>query len=152
MSKPKVAVIKTSAPNVIEDIHRLMEMADCRQALNPDKTTILKDNISWHFPFLSANTTPWQLEGVIKSLRRQGYNDLVCVENRTVVTNAHKGETLNRYTHVLADNNIPVKFNFKPSDMKWIRYEPKAKMLALDKIFPEGIHCIQLLSARFIVL
>jgi len=40
-----------------------MEAAGFAQALPKDKTTILKDNISWHFPYLSANTTPWQLEG-----------------------------------------------------------------------------------------
>ena len=33
-----------------------------------DLTTILKDNISWHFPFPAANTTPWQLEGTIQAL------------------------------------------------------------------------------------
>ena len=34
------------------------------QALTRGATTILKDNISWHFPFPAANTTPWQLEGM----------------------------------------------------------------------------------------
>ena len=36
------------------------------------RTTILKDNISWHFPFPGANTTPWQLEGTILALRARG--------------------------------------------------------------------------------
>ncbi|GAJ08821.1 unnamed protein product, partial [marine sediment metagenome] len=36
---------------------------------------------------------------------------------------------------------VPIKYNFKSSDMKWQRYEPKAEMLVLDKIFPKGI-CI----------
>lgn len=140
MTRAKVAVIKTAADSVITDIDRLMEMGDVTQALPADKTTILKDNISWHMPFLSANTTPWQLEGVIKSLRNKNINDLVCVENRTVVTNPYKGERLNRYKYVLSDNNVPVKYNFKKEDMTWIRYEPKAKMLVLDKIYPEGIY------------
>jgi uncharacterized protein (DUF362 family) len=140
MSRAKVAVIKTSAETVISDIDQLLGLADIEQALPKDKTTILKDNISWHMPFLSANTTPWQLEGVIKSLKQRNYRDLVCVENRTVVTNAHKGERLNRYTHVLADNQIPVKYNFEPADMQWVKYEPQAEMLVLDKIFPDGIH------------
>jgi len=140
MARAKVAVIKTGVDTVIEDIDRLLDMGGLPAALPKGKTTILKDNISWHLPFLSANTTPWQLEGVIKGLKRRGYEDVVCVENRTVVTNARKGERLNRYTHVLADNGIPVKYNFNPEDMKWVVYEPKAKMLVLDKIFPKGIH------------
>ncbi|MBN2376464.1 MAG: DUF362 domain-containing protein [Sedimentisphaerales bacterium] len=139
MTRAKVAVIKTKAATVLEDIDGLLELAGIEEALPKDKTTILKDNISWHMPFLSANTTPWQLEGVIKGLKKRDYSEVVCVENRTVVTNAHKGERLNRYTHVLADNQIPVKYNFKPKDMKWVEYKPKAKMLVLDKIFPEGI-------------
>ncbi|KPK75293.1 MAG: iron-sulfur cluster-binding protein, partial [Phycisphaerae bacterium SM23_30] len=140
MARVKVAVIKTQPETVIDDIDRLADRAGLKQALPVDKTTILKDNISWHLPFLSANTTPWQLEGVIRALRKRNYKDVVCVENRTVVTNAYKGERLNRYSHVLADYNIPVKYNFKPGDMKWIKYEPKAEMLALHKIFPRGIH------------
>jgi len=118
----------------------MVELAGMEEALPKEKVTILKDNISWHMPFLSANTTPWQLEGVIGALKKREYKDIVCVENRTVVTNAAKGERLNRYTHVLADNRIPVKYNFKPEDMRWIKYEPKAEMLVLHKMFPEGIH------------
>ncbi len=140
MSRGRVAVITTSAANVLEDIDTLVAQADMAGALAADKTTILKDNISWHMPFLSANTTPWQLEGVIKALRRRAYEALVCVENRTVVTNARKGERLNRYTGVLKDYQVPVRYNFNPAHMKWVRYEPKAKMLVLDQIFPEGIY------------
>ncbi len=136
MAQSKVAVIKTNARTVIDDIDKLMQLAGVDQALPVNKTTILKDNISWHMPFLSANTTPWQLEGVIKALQKRDHKDIVCVENRTVVTKADKGERLNRYTHVLADHNIPIKYNFKPKDMTWVKYEPNAKMLVLDEIFP----------------
>jgi uncharacterized protein (DUF362 family) len=136
----KVAVIKTHPESIIEDIDRLVEMASIQDALSLGKTTILKDNISWHMPFLSANTTPWQLEGIIKALKKCGYKDLVCVENRTVVTDPAKGQRLNRYTPVLTENNIQVKSNFNPEHMKWIRYEPKTEMLVLHKIYPEGIY------------
>ena len=136
--RTKVAVIKTRPETVIEDIDRLVGTAGLEDALPLDKTTILKDNISWHMPFLSANTTPWQLEGVIKALSKRGYRDIVCVENRTVVTDPAKGQRLNRYTPVLAENNIPVKSNFNPDHMRWIRYEPKAEMLVVHKVYPKG--------------
>ena len=109
-------------------------------ALDPKAKTILKDNISWHYPFPGANTTPWQLEGSIQALRGSGYEDLVCVQNKTVVTNAFKGEDLNRYLPIFSKYNIPVLYNFRDGDMKWIPFKPKAKMLALDKVFPQGIH------------
>ncbi|MGB2863372.1 MAG: DUF362 domain-containing protein [Sedimentisphaerales bacterium] len=140
MERATVAVMKTNSRTVIEDIDQLVEMAAIERALPVDKTTILKDNISWHMPFLSANTTPWQLEGVIKALKKRGYRDIVCVENRTVVTNAFKGERLNRYTHVLRDSDVPVKYNFNPEHMRWVKYEPKGKMLVLHKIYPDGIY------------
>jgi uncharacterized protein (DUF362 family) len=114
-------------------------MAGMSQALAPGHTTILKDNISWHFPFPAANTTPWQLEGVTAALRRAGYQDLVCVQNKTVVTNAFKGEDLNHYVPIFEKHAIPVLYNFRDSDMQWVDYKPKHKMLVLDHIFPEGI-------------
>jgi uncharacterized protein (DUF362 family) len=136
----KVSVIKTRPQRVIEDIDTLVQSAGFQEALPSNKTTILKDNISWHMPFLSANTTPWQLEGIIEALQKHGYEDLVCVENRTVVTDPAKGRRLNRYTPVLAKYGIPVKSNFKPEHMKWIKYEPKAEMLVMHKIYPKGIY------------
>ena len=94
-ARAKVAVLRTRPETVLEDHERLLELADFRRFLDPSATTILKDNISWHFPFPGANTTPWQLEGVIRALRADGFNDQVCVQNKTVVTNAFKGEDLN---------------------------------------------------------
>ncbi len=123
----------------MDDYVRAMKLADIDKHIDVSKTTILKDNISWHFPFPGANTTPWQMEGSILGLRDVGNNDIVCVQNETVVTRAKKGERLNKYDRVLRKYSIPVLYNFKPRDMKWVVYEPKAKMRALDKIFPEGI-------------
>ncbi len=138
-SKPIVAVKKTTPAKVLDDIVELMEAAKFREVLDPDIPVILKDNISWHFPFLGANTTPWQLEGVIIALQSAGYKEIVCVQNETVVTNAYKGERLNKYVPIFKKYNIPVLYNFKESDMKWVQYKPKAKMRTLDDIFPEGI-------------
>jgi uncharacterized protein (DUF362 family) len=139
VSKARVAVLKTSPETVLGDVERLMEMAGVRQALKPGSTTILKDNISWHFPFPAANTTPWQLEGTILGLKKFGYADITAVQNKTVVTDAFKGEDLNKYVPVFRRYGIPVFFNFREQDMKWIEYRPKAKMHVLDQIFPEGI-------------
>jgi uncharacterized protein (DUF362 family) len=135
MPKSKVAVLKTQPETVVADYQRLMEMAEFQRCLEPSRTTILKDNISWHFPFPGANTTPWQLEGTILGLHNHGYRDVVCVQNKTVVTDAFKGEDLNKYMPIFRRYQIPVLYNFKPEDMKWVRYEPKAKMLMLDQIY-----------------
>ena len=139
MAKSKVAVLRVSPDTILDDLDRLHELADVRAALAPGARTILKDNISWHFPFPGANTTPWQLEGTIRALRARGYDDLVCVQNKTVVTDAFKGEDLNGYVPIFQAYDIPVRYNFKPEDMSWSVYQPKAKMNVLDTIFPEGI-------------
>src|SRR4029079_17634426 len=139
MARSKVAVIRVSPDRILEDIDRLYDLADVRAALRPGAQTILKDNISWHFPFPGANTTPWQLEGTVRSLRSRGFDDLVCVQNKTVVTDAFKGEDLNGYVPVFQAYDIPVRYNFKPEDMTWSVYRPTAKMNVLDQIFPAGI-------------
>ncbi|HEU0029970.1 MAG TPA: LAGLIDADG family homing endonuclease [Kofleriaceae bacterium] len=138
-TRSKVAVIRVRPDHILEDIDRLHDLAGVEHAFDKSAQTILKDNISWHFPFPGANTTPWQLEGTIRSLRARGFHDLVCVQNKTVVTDAFKGEDLNGYVPIFKRYDIPVRYNFKPEDMTWSIYRPKAKMLVLDKIFPEGI-------------
>jgi uncharacterized protein (DUF362 family) len=138
-TKPKVAALYTRPETVLQDYERLFELAEGAQALQPKTTTILKDNITWHFPMPGANTTPWQLEGTILALRRAGFDDLVCVQNQTVVTNAFKGEDLNGYVPIFRQYDIPALYNFRTNDMAWVPYRPKAKMLALDHIYPEGI-------------
>jgi uncharacterized protein (DUF362 family) len=138
--RSKVAVLRVSPENILFDIDRLIELADVSGALAAGNTTILKDNISWHFPFPAANTTPWQLEGAILALARRGFTDQVCVQNKTVVTNAFRGEDLNHYVPIFKHYDVPVLYNFKDEDVKWVRYEPKARMRVLTRIFPEGIH------------
>jgi uncharacterized protein (DUF362 family) len=139
MTKAKVAVLKTRPQTVLEDYQRLAQMAGISAALQRKTTTILKDNISWHFPFPAANTTPWQLEGTILALKNAGYHDLACVQNKTVVTDAFKGEDLNNFTPIFQRYDIPVLFNFREEDMQWVRYEPRARMRVLNTIYPEGI-------------
>jgi len=139
MTQAKVAALKVTPETVLDDIAKACELAGLREALDSSATTILKDNISWHYPFPSANTTPWQLEGTIMALRGAGFQDVSCVQNKTVVTNAFKGEDLNHYVPVFKKHGIPVLYNFRDSDMKWVEYRPKAKLHVLHKIFPEGI-------------
>jgi len=136
---PIVAVVKTTPQTILDDIQRAMELAGIKKALKPGVTTILKDNISWHFPFPGANTTPWQMEGTILGLHKNGFNDVVCVQNKTVVTDAFKGEDLNKYMPLFDKYQIPVLFNFNDGDMKWVEYKPKSPMLVLDQIYRDGI-------------
>jgi uncharacterized protein (DUF362 family) len=151
MAKPIVAILKTSPQGVLEDIARLMQMAGVQEALNTTVPTIVKDNISWHFPFLSANTTPWQLEGTIRGLKAAGIADLVAVHNNTVVTDPAKGVRLNKLAPVYRRYGIPEKCNFRASDMTWEVYQPKARMRVLDRIYPKGIRVPSFFLGKSIV-
>jgi uncharacterized protein (DUF362 family) len=139
MAKSKVAILHVAPATVLDDIERLCGLAEMSRALDPNAATIIKDNISWHYPFPGANTTPWQLEGAILALRRAGFRELSCVQNKTVVTDAFKGEDLNHYRPVLSKYGVPVLYNFKQEDMRWVEYRPRARMRALHHVFPEGI-------------
>lgn len=139
MKKSKVAVLKTVPNTVVDDYVKLIRMAEVERSLDKNSVTILKDNISWHLPMPSANTTPWQLEGTIKALKESGFEKIVAVENKTVVTRPKHGEKLNKFDVVYSRYGIPLLYNFEEKDMKWIEYKPKSKLRVLDKIFPEGI-------------
>jgi len=151
VTKPIVAILKTTPRKVLEDIPRLMEMAGVKEALKAKSATILKDNISWHFPFLSANTTPWQLEGTIQGLKASGFSDLVAVHNNTVVTDPFKGVRLNKLEPIYRRHKILEKYNFLAQQITWEIFRPKARMRVLGRIYPQGIRVPSFFHGKNIV-
>lgn len=139
MKKSIVSVVRVKPETVLEDIHRLSELAGMKECLDIQSPTILKGNISWHYPMPSANTTPWQLEAAIQSLQKEGFKEITAIENNTVVTNPYKGEKLNKYDSIFSKYNIPVKYNFDKKDISWEVYSPKSPMLILDRIYNNEI-------------
>ena len=133
-----VAVVATKPETVYGDIQRAMEMAGVVQALDQAARTLLKINISWQHWYPGCSTTPWQLEGVAKGLRNLGYQDLLGAHNGTVVVDSYEGERNNRHKAVQDRHSIPVVHLDSPPN-RWVEYRPKAEMLVLDEIFPEGI-------------
>ncbi len=139
MAKATVAILRTKPETVLDDYQKLCELAGIEKAMDTSAKTILKDNITWHNVFPGVNTTPWQLEGTILGLKNAGFNDLTAVHNHTVVTLPEKGEEDLKFKPIYEKFDIPVLFNFKDKDMKWVEYTPTFKTLALHKIFPKGI-------------
>jgi uncharacterized protein (DUF362 family) len=138
MEDPVIAVVKTSPSTVIEDYKRLLHYSEYQKFISPDIRTILKLNLSWSLYFPACSSEPWQVEGVIKTLREDGYRDLLAVENRTVVTNIEKGLVGNKWNPVLKKYNVPM---FPLPEAEWIPYRPKGATPALDEIY-EGSHRI----------
>ena len=135
MAKARVAILRTRPESVVEDYRRLCALAGMKDALDPSVPTILKDNITWHLVFPGVNTTPWQLEGTILALHDAGLRDLVAVHNHTVVTIPERGEEELKFTPIYRRFDIPVLFNFRDDQMKWVSYRSKRPLLALPRIF-----------------
>ncbi len=148
--RSKVAVLYTSPSSVLDDIGRLMRLADYTSYLAKDTPTVLKVNITWQHYFPACSTTPWQLEGVIRALNQDGYSDLIAGHNSTVVVNAHVGEVRNKHKAVQDKYGVR-SVHLTDKGVPWVRYEPKGEMLVLDKIFPEGIEVPQELMGKNVV-
>jgi uncharacterized protein (DUF362 family) len=140
MVKSLVAVKKTSPSTVLEDYQEVMRLARYQEYISKDRDIALKINISWHFWYPACSTTPWQLHGVIKTLLSDGYSKerLYGCNNRTVVVSARRGMKNNHLNQVLDEYRIRDIHLYEKGE-KWQVYYPKAKMLVLDKIFPQGI-------------
>ena len=138
----KVHIAYTAPESVIEDYGELMRTSEYWKYLESEHRILLKLNLSWSLYFPACSTTPWQLEGVLKTLRQDGFTDILAIENKTVVTDTKKGLKQNKWNKVLKKYDI----DFLPlTDVMWIPYKPSADTPALDKIFPEGFKIPDLL-------
>ncbi|AKB52568.1 Ferredoxin [Methanosarcina barkeri str. Wiesmoor] len=132
----KVAVLKTHPSTITDDYSKLMRLAEYEKIVPKQNKTVLKINLSWSLYYPACSTPPWQLEGVLKTLRNDGYKNVVGVENQTVVTHPWKGSYLNKWLPVLKKYDT----EFKPlTNVKWTPYNPKSEMLAMYDIFDEII-------------
>ena len=146
----KVAVLRTSPETVLEDYGRLMKLADYEDALPRGIPTLLKINISWQHYYPACSTAPWQIEGVVKQLKADGYDDLLAAHNGTVVVDALEGRANNKHAAVEDRCGIPhVVLDLPP--VKWIRFEPKAKMLVLDRVYEDGLYIPETLPGKNII-
>ena len=137
--KGKVAVLKTSPETVLDDYNKLMKLADFKSILPKENKTGLKINISWQTWYPACSSTPWQLEGVIRTLREAGYSDIVGVHNDTVVVDTSDGERNNKHKFVTDKYNVPCLYLFN-QDFDWIEYKPKKPFLVLDQVYPDGVY------------
>ena len=144
MSQAKVAIVRTSPETVLEDYYRLMNLAGYQEVVAPDVDTALKVNISWHFFYPGCSTTPWQLEGVIRAMKRDGYdpNLIHACHNRTVVIDARLGERENKQLPVVEAHGLRNVHLYEPQE-EWVRVEDAVgdltdRFLCLNEVYPKG--------------
>jgi hypothetical protein len=133
----KVAVVPTTSKTVINDYSKLLDLVEYQKILDKDLKTILKINLSWTLFYPACSTPPWQLDGVLGKLVKDGYTkEIECVENQTVVTHPWKGAYLNKWLGVLNQYDVP----FLPlTNENWIAYKPKGEILGMYELFEEII-------------
>lgn len=137
----KVAVLRTRPETVLEDYYRLMHLCDYTQNLPKDRDTLLKVNISWQIWYPGCSTAPWQLDGVIRTLLRDGYarERLIAAHNNTVVVDAKEGAENNRHKMIQDYYGIADLHTYEQG-VEWVRYEPRQAFSVLDEIYPDGVY------------
>ena len=151
MSRATVAILKTQPSTVIHDYHELLNLAGYQDIVDRSVDTALKVNISWHFFFPGSSTTPWQLDGVIRAMKRDGYDPalLHACHNRTVVIDAHLGERENKQLDVVESHGLRNVHLYESEDWVDIRDavgDLTKKFLCLNEVYPKGF----LIPKRFI--
>ena len=143
MSRSTVAIVRTSPRTVLADYHRAMNLAGYRQVLDPAADTALKVNISWHFFYPAASTTPWQLEGVIRALQADGFDPakIHACHNRTVVIDAHLGERENKQLNVVQAHGLRNVHLYEGEE--WINIRDAVgdltrDFICLNEVYPKG--------------
>ena len=143
MAKSKVAILRTTPATVLADYHRAMNLAGYQDVIAKDADTALKVNISWHFFYPASSTTPWQLDGVIRAMKADGYtSDLIhACHNRTVVIDAHLGERENKQLDVVQAHGLRNVHLYEGEE--WVNVRDAVgdltkDFLCLNQVYPKG--------------
>jgi uncharacterized protein (DUF362 family) len=152
MKRSTVALLQTSPATVLRDYHELLNLAGYQDVLPKNVDTALKVNISWHFFFPGSSTTPWQLEGVIRAMKRDGYDPSLihACHNRTVVIDAHLGERENKQLPVVEAHGLR-NVHLYEGDEDWIHIRDAVgdladRFLCLNEVYRDGF----MIPKRFI--
>jgi uncharacterized protein (DUF362 family) len=139
-----VAILRTTPRTVLADVHELLNLAGYQQHLDKTVDTALKVNISWHFFYPGSSTTPWQLEGVIRAMKRDGFDPALihACHNRTVVIDAHLGERENKQIDVVQAHGLRNVHLYEEGE-EWIPIgdavgDLTRQFLTLNDVYPKG--------------
>jgi uncharacterized protein (DUF362 family) len=146
-----VAILRTAPGTVFRDYHELLNLAGYQDVISKDADTALKVNISWHFFFPGSSTTPWQLDGVIRAMKRDGYDPRLihACHNRTVVIDAHLGERENKQVNVVGAHGLRNIHLYEGEEWIGIRDavgDLTKRFLCLNEVYPRGF----MIPRRFI--
>lgn len=134
----KVYVNKVSPKSILTDYSDLMDRMNYAKYFSPEEKVLVKLNLSWSKFFPACSSPPWQLEGVLKKLKQDGFpgKNIFTCENRTVVTNIAKGLSGNKWGPIITKYNT---FFVPLTRVQFIPFQSKIPLKVLDsKVFPHG--------------
>lgn len=150
MKTSYVAVVKAQPASIGRDYHRLLTEAGLLEHLGDYRPVIIKLNLSWTKFYPACSSPPWQLDQTVLHLLQNGVtaNNIIPVENKTVVTKPLLGAKNNGWDKVFAKHGI----GFVPlPETKWVTFQPSTPLLALDRIFPDGIEIPEMFIGKPII-
>jgi uncharacterized protein (DUF362 family) len=150
MPKARVVVLKTGPKTILSDYTKALHLAEYDKIITKNKDTLLKLNLSWTKYFPACSSPPWQVEGVVRTIIDDGFSKerFLPVENKTLVTNPTEGVVNNKWLQILDKYGLP----FIPlTEVEWVTYRFKGKLLRLDRIFPEGIEIPKMFIGKNVI-
>ncbi|MBI3782055.1 MAG: DUF362 domain-containing protein [Deltaproteobacteria bacterium] len=110
MPPSTVSLVRVAAPTPVRDdvlagVRRAMELANWREHIPRGADVALKPNLGWDLFLPGATTSPWVLEGVVRTLR-DWVGKLYVVESDQVVVDVEKAFRLNRIDRVCRDYDL----------------------------------------------
>lgn len=136
--KPQVWLKRVTPQTILQDYAQLMDMVGYQKFFKPEEKTVVKLNLSWSKYFPACSSPPWQVEGVLKKMREDGFpgRNILASENETVVTNLEKGLIGNKWGPIITKYNT---FFVPLTKIEFVPFKSKVPLRALDsKVFPEG--------------
>jgi uncharacterized protein (DUF362 family) len=122
-----IVAVKRVRESVQEAVRQVMELADWRAHLDPDKPALLKPNLGWDNFLPGAVTSPAVVEGVIQTLR-PGVRDLRLVEADQVLVRCEKSLRQTRIDRLCERYGVPFVN---------LSHEPTVNVPLGGEVFPE---------------
>ncbi len=136
--KPRIYLKRVTPETILDDYQDLMHQAKYQDHFSKAEDLIVKLNLSWSKFFPSCSSPPWQVEGVLRTLKQDGYSGqkIFTAENRTVVTNIAKGLKGNKWGPIITKYNV---FFVPLTRVEFVPFKPEKPLRVLDsKVFPHG--------------
>ncbi|HLI52348.1 MAG TPA: DUF362 domain-containing protein, partial [Thermomicrobiaceae bacterium] len=148
--KGKVVAIRTRPQKVLEDVGAAMNQAGAEELFKGQPEVVIKTVLGSTGWLAGTSTSPWQLEGAVRYLQAEGVKRLIAAQDRSQVKQVYQAENNNKLTYVFDKYSVE-DLHLDEPEVEWTIYEPKADMLVLHQVYPEGVEIPKFLIGKPLV-